>query len=92
MDIRQEEQINIVEIQDKQMILLGLDYIHCEVKRVEKLNIDEAMEQALRDSKGDNIPAVFHRKNNKKWKVTMYLDDFMKLYNEYYSGRKLEER
>lgn len=71
--------------------VVGLPYIHIECKRVQALNIDEAIEQAQRDSK-ENIPAVFHRKNNKKWKATMYLDDWMKLYSEYYSGRKLEER
>lgn len=86
-DCRRGRQYNGLEGED----VVGLDYIHIECKRVQALNIDEAMEQALRDSKGENIPAVFHRKNNKKWKVTMYLDDFMKLYNEYYSGRKLEE-
>lgn len=73
-------------------MLCGLDYIHIEVKRVETLNIDKAMEQAIRDSKDGLIPAVFHRKNGKKWKVTMELDEFMKIYNSYYSDNKLEER
>lgn len=71
---------------------MGLDYIHIEVKRVQALNLDEAMEQSKRDSRDDQIPAVFHRKNNKRWKVTLELDDFMKLYNEYYSSMKLGER
>lgn len=31
-------------------------------------------------------------KNNKKWKATMELNDWIKLYNEYYSSKKLEER
>jgi Holliday junction resolvase len=85
-DCRRGQQYNGLDGED----VVGLPYIHIECKRVENLNIDTAMEQAQRDSK-ENIPAVFHRKNNKKWKVTVYLDDFMKLYNEYYSGRKLEE-
>lgn len=50
------------------------------------------MEQAKRDSTGEQMPAVFHRKNNKKWKVTMELDDWIKIYNEYYSSKRLEER
>lgn len=50
------------------------------------------MEQAKRDAKDNQIPAVFHRKNNKKWKVTLELDDWMKLYNEFYTNKKLEER
>ena len=73
-------------------MLFGLDYIHIEVKRVENLNLDKAMEQAIRDAKDGLIPAVFHRKNGKKWKVTMELDNFMEIYNSYYSDNKLEER
>ena len=72
--------------------VVGLDYIHIECKRVEKLNIDEAIEQAVRDTKDDKLPTVFHRKNRKDWLVTMKLDDFMKIYNEYYSSMKLAER
>ena len=79
--------------------VVGLPYIHIECKRVEKLNIDEAMEQARGDAitaylfdDEQNLPAVFHRKNGKKWKVTMYLDDWMKLYQEFYSGKRLEEK
>ena len=82
---RRGRQYNGLEGED----VVGLDYIHIEVKRVQALNIDEAMEQAKRDSKDNQLPAVFHRKNNKKWKVTMELDDWVKLYNEYYSGKKL---
>lgn len=70
---------------------MGLEYIHIECKRVEHLNIDTAMEQAIRDTKDNKIPTVFHRKNGKKWLVTMRLEDFIKLYNEYYSSKKLVE-
>lgn len=72
--------------------VVGLDYIHIECKRVEKLNIYEAMKQANEDTKDNNFPTVFHRKNNKKWLVTMELDTWIKLYNEYYSSMKLDER
>lgn len=71
--------------------VVGLDYIHIECKRVQNLNLYEAMDQSKRDSKEGQSPAVFHRKNNKKWLVTMELDDFMKLYNEYYSSNRLKE-
>lgn len=70
--------------------VVGLDYIHIECKRVERLNLEEAMEQAKRDAKGKK-PAVFHRKNNHKWLVTMELDDWMQIYNEYYSSEKIKE-
>ncbi len=58
----------------------GLPHVHIESKRVERLNLDKAMEQAQHDAKDDEIPAVFHRKNHKQWKVTITLDDFMRLY------------
>lgn len=86
-DCRRGQQYNGLEGED----VVGLDYIHCEVKRVQALNLDEAMEQAKRDSKDNQMSAVFHRKNNKKWKVTMELNDWIKLYNEYYSSMKLKE-
>ena len=62
--------------------VLGLPGIHIEVKRVEKLNIGEAMEQAIRDSDRmlDGLPALFHRRNRKPWLVTMRLQDWLKLY------------
>lgn len=62
--------------------LTGLPGIHIEVKRVEKLNVVEAMEQSIRDSERmeDGIPALFHRRNRKPWLVTMRLEDWISLY------------
>lgn len=60
--------------------VVGLPGIHIEVKRVEKLNLYDAMAQAVRDAKDGDIPAIFHRKNNKEWLVSLRLDDFMKMY------------
>ena len=64
--------------------LSGLPGIHVEVKRVEKLNIYEAMGQAEKDSKRfqDGAPAVFHRRNRKPWLVTMLFSDWLKLYKK----------
>ena len=90
MDTKQEEDNNIVGLEGEDVV--GLDYIHIECKRVERLDLYGAMYQSYRDSKKGQLPAVFHRKNRGNWLVTMKLDDWIKLYNEYYSGRKLEER
>lgn len=60
--------------------VVGLPGIHIECKRVEKLNLYDAMEQARDDSRECEIPAVFHRKNHKPWLVTMDFDDFMRMY------------
>lgn len=62
----------------------GLDGIHIECKRVERLNIEDAMAQSIRDSEGKAIPVVCHRKNRGKWLVTVGLDDFMKLYEAWH--------
>ena len=60
----------------------GLPGIHIECKRVERLNISEAMAQSIRDSAKfrDGLPALFHRRNREPWLVTMRLSDWMKLY------------
>lgn len=59
--------------------VIGLPGVHIECKRVEKLNLDAAYEQAVRDA-GEDIPAVFHRKNRQGWKVTLSLEHFMRVY------------
>jgi len=62
--------------------VIGLPGVHIECKRVERLNIDQAMAQAVHDSGEDEIPVVFHRKNQQKWLVTMRLEDWISLYKE----------
>ena len=63
--------------------VIGLEGIHIECKRVERLNIDEAMLQAIRDRREGEFPAVFHRKNNHEWLVTMRLNDWIEIYREW---------
>ncbi|MGN0533011.1 MAG: hypothetical protein ACI4IK_01515 [Eubacterium sp.] len=63
--------------------VIGLPGIHIECKRVERLNIEDAMSQSKRDAKSGEIPTVIHRKNNCEWLVTMRLDDFIKMYREF---------
>ena len=60
--------------------VVGLPGIHIECKRVERLNISDAMAQSVADARIGEKPAVFHRKNCEPWKVTMLLEDWMKLY------------
>ena len=73
----------------------GIDYIHCEVKFVEKLNLSEAMNQAIRDNLASDrqaFPTVFHKKNYQELMVTMQFSTWIKLYNSFYSDMKLMER
>lgn len=67
--------------------VVGLPGIHIEVKRVERLNLSEAMSQAIQDSRAREAPAVFHRRNNEPWMVTMLLEDWINLYREWEAGR-----
>ena len=70
------------QVFNHQSDIIGLKGIHPEVKRVEKLNVQQAMEQAIKEAqiRNDGIPTVFHRRNNKEWLVTMRLTDWIDLY------------
>ena len=69
--------------------VVGLPGIHIECKRVERLDLHGAMDQAKRDAREDEFPAVFHRKNNCEWLVTMRFDDWMQLYREWLLSMEL---
>jgi hypothetical protein len=56
----------------------SLPWAHFEVKLVERLNIYEAMEQAIRDGQS-KIPFVAHRRNHWFWLVTMEAGTFFRL-------------
>jgi hypothetical protein len=64
-----------------------LSWLHFEVKAVETLNIEEAMEQARRDARGEcsvssaqssdpKVPIVAHRRSFRPWLVTMEAETF----------------
>ena len=73
--------------------LIGLNGIHIECKHYNNIGFKyECLEQAIRDSKNTaNLPAVFHRINNHKTVVTMLLQDWSKIYNEYYKNLHKDE-
>ena len=77
-DVQPGRAVSYGEVPD----LSGLPSIHIECKRVEKLNVPEAMAQAVRDADKfhDGRPALFHRRNRQPWLVTMRLEDWMQLY------------
>jgi Holliday junction resolvase len=67
-----------------------LPWIHFEVKAVERLNLEEAMEQARKDAvdgrslmvdgrKAGKVPMVAHRRNFRPWLVTMEAEAFFRL-------------
>lgn len=69
--------------------VIGLEGIHMEVKRVERLNIHAAMNQAMREAekRDDGLPAVFFRRNRGEWLVCMSLVDWMDLYGAWIDER-----
>jgi Holliday junction resolvase len=54
-----------------------LPWIHFEVKAVERLNIEDAMDQARRDCSA-KIPIVAHKRSFRPWLVTMTAEVFFK--------------
>ena len=71
--------------------VVGIPGIHPEIKRVERLNVPEAMNQAIRDSEKfhDGVPTLFHRRNRSPWLVTMRLEDWLELYTAKIEDRRL---
>lgn len=51
---------------------------HFEVKHVEKLNLYEAISQAIQDA-GPKTHIVAHRRNNWPWYVTIRADEFLRI-------------
>lgn len=74
--------------------VVGLPGVHIEVKRVERLNVPAAMQQAVRDAEkfNDGIPALFHRRNREPWLVTMRLDDWLEMYEKREKAHPKKER
>lgn len=68
--------------------VVGLPGIHCECKRTERLNLYDAMSQAIHDARPNTLPAVFSRKNHCEWLVTMRLDDWIELFREWEAGHE----
>lgn len=58
---------------------------HFEVKRVEKLNLQDAVDQASRDC-GGKPWVVAHRRNDHPWLVTMRADEWFRLVKESNTG------
>ena len=75
-----------------------LDWIHFEVKAVERLNIEDAMDQARRDqarlgcnaAAAAKIPIVAHKRNHRRWLVTMEAEFFFELIREFTPQRRGE--
>ena len=73
---RRGQQFSGIEGKD----VVGLPGVHVECKRVEKLNINRAVDQAFRDAQeAGDVPIVCHRTSRRPWLVTVRLDDLSAL-------------
>lgn len=71
--------------------VVGLPYIHVEAKHYARQAFSyDWIDQAKRDAKNGNIPAVFHKTDNHEILVTITLDDWFTLYREYEAGKSLQ--
>ena len=59
---------------------------------MEKLNLLDAVSQAVRDAAKGLLPAVFHRKDRCEWLVTMRFVDWMELYRDAQAWRELKAK
>lgn len=62
--------------------VVGLDGVHIEVKRTERLSLYDALAQAKHDAREGEMPVVMHRKNNCEWVAIQPLADWIELYKE----------
>lgn len=73
---------------DSPDIVIGHAGIHVEVKRTERGNPYEWMDQAREDA-GSKVPVVLHKRNHRKWLLIVELDDAPRLAKEI--GCQVEE-
>lgn len=62
---------------DQQDVVDHIPLTHIEVKRVEKLNLYAAMQQAEEDRQANEVPWVLHRRNEERWMLTIYWEDLI---------------
>lgn len=71
--------------------VVGAPYLHLEVKAVQKLNLEKAMEQSIRDAREGEVPTVVHRRDRQDWRITLSLEDFMPMYMAWLKEKQHEE-
>lgn len=79
--------VALQEMDAPDVVVEGLP-LHIEVKRVERLNLKQAYQQAVHDSKknGNNVPVLFHRLSYQPWMVMLSAEDFLELCKKLYKG------
>lgn len=55
--------------------VVGIPGLHVEVKRTERLRMDEAMAQAIKDAGPQEVPTVLYKRNRGPWLMIVQLTD-----------------
>lgn len=68
--------------------LYGLDGLHLEIKRSERAQIWEWMQQSQRDAQRfqDGAPSVIFRRSRSEWMICLGLNDFLTIYRAAEAG------
>lgn len=70
--------------------IIGVPFLHLEVKRVNKLNLHDALAQSVRDAKDNELPCVFHRRDREQWLITMRAEDWIDMYSLWARNKIME--
>ena len=71
---------------DSPDVIHDIPGLHIEVKRTEALRLYAALAQAREEGYKQDVPVVFHRKNNEEWVVILPAHDFLDLIEELHDG------
>jgi len=59
--------------------VVGVAGVHIECKRVERLNLSQAVEQSVSDARDGEVPVVCHRLSRQPWLLTVRMSDLAQL-------------
>lgn len=68
--------------------VVGVEGLHIECKRSERVTEEDFIKQAERDARKGQIPIVMYRKNGEQWKALLRLDTFMAIWVELTEDQK----
>ena len=77
---------------DSDVLIHQLPQVFAEVKRVEKLNVQQAMDKASQQAEAaGKIPVLFHRRNRTPWLVTLKLDQLPQFAEMLEAAKSMQE-
>ena len=72
---------------DSPDVIHDMEGFFIEVKRREQVNLYTALDKADTEKNAGDHSVVFHRKNGKRWLVTMDAEDFLSNVEELFDGQ-----